>query len=212
MKNLTIILLLFILNIGCGEKTEKVINQKTDNKNLDVIINNSEEQSTMSSADYSNLLSTYNCDVTSSELAKILTVNEADITHKDQPNQNKCYYFLNGFGENSAGDNTQLFWGLYPSSKAQNKKEIKNYLKNQEELPESARMGMTIELAETKDCYIAQQPAHARVIIYNENYDNAFILNYGALREYKTRTKEQQAALKEKMTYLANYLLKKHKN
>ena len=70
---------------------------------------------------------------------------------------------------------------------------------------------MGIALSKTGDCYIARMPMHGRVIIYNENYDNAFMFNYSPKGIYKGRTDEQHTELGKKMIDLANYLLKKHK-
>jgi len=72
-------------------------------------------------------------------------------------------------------------------------------------------MGMDIQLAETEDSYIAYQPGQGRILIYNENYDQAFLIRYGLRNANNDRTKEQHEALRLKMTDLANYLLKKHR-
>lgn len=58
--------------------------------------------------------------------------------------------------------------------------------------------------------YIAQQPAHKRIIIYHENFNNAFILNYGRKDALKRITAGLEE-LKTKMTKMANYLLIKHR-
>jgi len=125
------------------------------------------------------------------------------------PQKGKCSFTIKGFGKNTLGNESAISWGSYPTSKAQNKKEITGYLERKEEGLKI--MGMDIELAATKDCYIAYQPAHGRIIIYNEHYDHAFLFNYGQKNANTNRTKEQHEELRLKMTNLANYLLKKHK-
>lgn len=199
---------LFVISliVGCNTSVKKEVT--TSNSEASSI--EKKETKIMASADYSTLLVDFNCDMDTSEIAKVLEVPETDLSIPDHTQPNKCHLRLKGFGENTAGGQTLLMWGSYPSSKGQNKKEIKNYLKNQEEYPANVIQHMSIALADTKDCYIAQQPAHGRVLIYNENYDTAFILNYGRRGAFK-RSEEQHEALKEKMTDLANYLLKKHR-
>ncbi len=205
MKKITSIPLLFILLIACGETSNKKGDEKTENTSLkkDLV------EQTLQSADYSTLLTKYECDMDIAEVAKVLKVAEEDLGIPDYASPGKCSFNLKGFGENVLGDGSQLLWGPSPSSKAQNRKEIASYLerkKNNENF-----MGMGIDLAETGDCYLAYQPAHGRLIIYNENYDKAFIINYGRRNSNTDRTKEQHEGLKKKMSALANYLLKKHR-
>lgn len=162
------------------------------------------------SADYRTLLVSYECDMDISEVAKVLKVPEEDLSIPDYARPGKCYFNLKGFGENVLGDGTQLLWGPSPSSKSQNSKEIERYQEREKE--NTNFMGMRIALAVTGDCYLAFQPAHGRVIIYNEHYDTAFLINYGYKDSSSTgRTDEQHQFLQEKMTDLANYLLKKHR-
>lgn len=200
-------ILLFSLCIACNSGTKKGTDPASDSKTRSVA---EEENKPMASGDYGTLLTNFNCNLDISEVAGALQVPQADLSGSDSPEPDQCHFFLKGFGDNGAGDNTAIFWRPYTSSKAQTKKEIKEYLKNQEEYPASIIQNMSIALSETKDCYIAQQPTHGRVIIYNENYDNAILLNYGRRAAYG-RTPEQQDELKSKMTDLANYLLKTHR-
>ncbi|AWX45825.1 hypothetical protein HME9304_02855 [Flagellimonas maritima] len=163
----------------------------------------------MKSGDYSTLLINYSCDMDIPELAKVLQVLEADLSLSEYQTPGKCTFNLNGFGKNRLGGGTRLYWGPFPSSKGQNRKEIANYLKYKKEGTQF--MGMDIALAETGDCYLAYQPAQGRMIIYNENYDQAFLINYDKKNANTDRTEEQHEALRLKMTDLANYLLKKHR-
>lgn len=171
-----------------------------------------EESKPMASGDYSTLLTNFNCDMDIAEVAKVLDVPENDLSIPEYPYPDKCHFGLKGFGESSSGYPSNIRWGTSPSSKKRNKSEINNYLENQDEYAANPKVyqHMSIALADTKDCYIAQQPALGRVIILNENYDNAFIINYD-LRGAFNRTPEQHDELKTKMTNLANYLLKKHR-
>ncbi|MDH3698112.1 MAG: hypothetical protein OEQ81_05570 [Flavobacteriaceae bacterium] len=206
MKKIAGTLLIVATLISCGDtKTKAAENQPQERSAIE---NTSE---VMASADYSTLLTEYSCDMDIDELAGVLGVSASDLSLPDQASPNGCTFELKGYGENPIGGQTRLYWNTSKNSKEGNKKEIATYLKNQEEMPENISMGMGIELAETKDCYIAFQPAHGRVIILNENYDNMFLLSYGTPRTLKTRTEEQHNELRGKMTQLANYLLKKHK-
>jgi len=201
MKN-TIVLLLIMLLIAC--KSEKKESSTTPSTN-EVKTNNN----TLKSGDYSSLLIDFTCDIKISELAQVLEIPETDLSFSDNPVANKCTFNLAGFGINNIGENTRLIWGPSPSSKGQNKKEISSYLKRKKEGLKI--MGMDIELDETGDCYIAYQPAHGRVIILNEHYDQMFLIHYGQKNANNNRTKEQHEALLPKMVDLANYLLTKHR-
>ncbi len=204
MKNLLNIILSCLLFIACGETSNKKVEQQ-------VVATSSEKEeiTNNTSADYSSLLTNYKCDMSVSELTKILGVPESDLALLESSTTDKCTFNLAGFGEKALTGGTRLYWGPSPSSKAQNKKEIKSYLERKNEGIKI--MGMDIVLAETEDCYIAYQPAHGRVIIYNDNYDTAFLLNYGQKNVNNVRTDEQHEALRLKMTDLANYLLQKHR-
>ena len=161
------------------------------------------------SGDYSSLYVNYECTSTVSEIAEILDVPENDLTRSDYQQEGKCSFDVKGFGINTLGNSSAISWGPFPTTKAQNKKEIASYLKRKKEGLKI--MGMDIELADTGDCYLAYQPGHGRLIIYNENYDHAFFISYGRRSANNDRTEEQHEALKPKMTDLANYLLKKHR-
>ncbi len=203
----TIVILAFSLLMACNNDSKKEVTQEPTPKTK---LTKQEEAQPMASGDYSTLLTNYSCDMDIAEIARVLGVPETDLTVTENMKPPKCHFSIKGFGEDAIGGQTRLRWGISPSSKGQNRKEIKNYIKNQKELPAKVIQYMSIALADTKDCYIAQQPAHGRVIIYNENYETAFILNYGRKATLK-RTKEQHDELKAKMTNLANYLLKKHR-
>ena len=208
MKNIALILIIILTITACNSSSKE--STKRAAKEAPKSVQNETTNKATPSADYATLLIDYSCNLDIAEVAKVLGVPQDNLSIPEFKVPKKCAFNLKGFGEDSAGNGVRLLWGLSQSSKSQNKKEIQNYLKNQKELPEKVRLGMSIALAETKDCYIAQQPAHGRVIICNENYDTAFILNYGRKGAFK-RTQEQHDVLKAKMTDLANYLLKKHR-
>lgn len=208
MKQVIAILIIGLL-LACNSDSKKEgVLQSTPKKKLV----EQEDNKLMKSGDYGTLLTNFSCGMNKSEVARILEVPEGDVGIPNHPIPNKCNFSLKGFGKNSTGDPTHLRWGIVGSSKKRNKTEIKNYLKNKEKYAANPKVYqyMSIALAETKDCYIAQQPSHGRVIIYNENYETIFMLQYGYRGAFK-RTQEQQQELKVKMTKLANYLLKKHR-
>ncbi len=209
MKNTIYIYLLLsllsLLFVACNSNEKRQQSSRT----ATTIIPKS-KSSAKTSADYSTLLVNYECNMDVAEVAKVLEIPESDLSISEQTIPGKCRYNLKGFGKQAGGYITQLIWGTAPSSKGQNRKEIAGYLEREKE--NTNFMGMGIELAETGDCYLAFQPAHGRVIIYNEQYDKAFLINYGYQYASITgRTDEQHEVLKEKMTDLANYLLKKHR-
>ncbi|WP_157483728.1 hypothetical protein [Maribacter hydrothermalis] len=206
MKN-TIALLFLSLVIACNESPKKEGVSKTDT--VQQVSLEKEENNAMTSGDYSSLLTDYKCDMRISEVAEVLKVPESNLSQTDNSSENKCSFELIGFGKNTLGGDSHISWSSAPSSKKQNKKEIASYLERKEDGIKI--MGMDIELAETGDCYIAQQPAHGRIIIYNENYDHAFLIHYGIKSANNNRTKEQHEELRLKMTDLANYLLQKHR-
>lgn len=201
-KNIYILFLSLIF--ACNTTTQKADKNGIQTKNK------KEVTSTIkSSGNYSSLLEHYECDMESSEVAKVLGVSEENVTIKKNSFNKKCYFNLSGYGSYS----TQISWGIVPGTKRGNKKRINNYLKDKKKLSKSMRkmVGTDFELAETGDCYLSQQAMHGRIIIYNEYYDNAFMFSYGNRNANNARTKEQQEELKQKMTDLANYLLKKHR-
>ncbi len=201
-----IVFLALLLSVACNTATKKET-QNTDEPQANPTAQ--KEKTSLASADYSTLLIDYECDMNISELAEVLNVPNTDLSLSKYPQEGKCNFTIKGFGKNTLGDDSSISWGSYPTSKAQNKKEIAGYLERKEEGLKI--MGMDIQLAETNDCYIAYQPAHGRIIIYNEHYDHAFLFTYGQKNANTNRTKEQHEALRLKMTALANYLLKKHR-
>lgn len=195
--------LMLLAVISCGETAEKKVNQNTD-------LTSPKEESgkVLPSGDYSSLLLNYECDMTAAELAKVFNIPETDVKIPEFALAGRCSFEIKGFGENAQGG-TIMTWGATPFSKAESKKEIQGFLKDQEN--NESMFGMGIALAETGDCYIARMPHVGRVIIYNENYDHAFLFSYAQRGIYK-RTEEEHAVLTKKTIALANYLLKKHKN
>jgi hypothetical protein len=202
MKKLNLFIAL-LLCLACGEATDKKNNENSNSENTDDVATNQASQS----ADYSSLLTSYQCDMTVAEIANVLGVNEADVTTTDISRNGWCTFQIKGFGTNALGDDTFLEWGLDPSDNVSIDKEIKSY----QEAQANNIVGMGIQRSETGDCYIATSPLYGRVIILNENYNKLFFFNYAVKRTYKTRTDEQHAQLGEKMIVLANYLLQKHK-
>ncbi len=205
MKNIPLLVLLSLL-VACNQKVKKETSSESDSM---IVSQEKEVNKSMESGDYITLLTNFNCSMDISELAKVLEVPEADLSIPDTAIPNKCLFSLKGFGVNVLDGGSRLLWGPLPSSKSQNKKEISSYLKRKKEGLKI--MGMDIVLAKTGDCYLAYQPAHGRLIIYNENYDQAFLINYGRRNANTDRTEEQHEELKLKMTDLANYLIKKHR-
>jgi len=202
----TIVLLFFSLIIACNENPKKEDVSKSD---AEQITSKKVESNSMISGDYSTLLTNYNCDMSISEIAQVLKVPESDLSITSNVRENECTFNLNGYGKNTLDGVSRITCSSAPSSKKQNKKEIASYLDRKE--AGLKIMGMDIQLAETGDCYIAHQPAHGRIIIYNENYDQAFLIHYGIRSANTDRTKEQHEELRLKMTDLANYLLQKHR-
>lgn len=197
---------------SCGEitnKTDVIENEEPFSENKE------QNAKTLASADYSTLLMNYNCDMNTAEIAKIMEVPEADLSIPEYAKKpgfaetGNCYINLKGFGTGAGGD-TGITWGTTRMSKDDIKNEIDGHLKNQKEMPFSITK-TKIELAETKDSYIVANFRYGRVIIYNGNYDSAFVISYGNLNPGTDRTKEQHTLLTEKIVSLANYLLKKHK-
>ena len=205
MKHTIAVLFLFLF-IACTETPKK---QDTGEQDSKQVSSEKEESSSNTSVDYSSLYNNDDCDMSIAELAEVLKVPESNLNKLDKIGGNKCSFDLKGFGTNTLDGDSRISWRSTPSSKKQNKKEIASYLERKE--AGLKIMGMDIELAETGDCYIAQQPAHGRIIIYNENYDHAFLIHYGIKSANTNRTKEQHEELRLKMTNLANYLLQKHR-
>ena len=201
----TIAFLFLSLFIACNENPKKAQISKPDTVQ---VLSKQVETNTMKSGDYSTLLVDYTCDLGIAEVAKVFNVPESELRISDNVRKNACSFDLNGYSENEIRGSTQISWGPVQTSKAQNKKEIKGFLERKEE--GVSIMGMDIQLADTGDCYLAYLPVKGRLVIYNENYDKAFIMNYGTKNSYQ-RTPEKHEELRLKMTDLANYLLKKHR-
>ncbi|MGB3142829.1 MAG: hypothetical protein WBB24_01870 [Maribacter sp.] len=200
-----VVLIFLSLFIACNENPKKAQISKPDTVQ---VLSKQVEANTMKSGDYSTLLANYTCDMKIAEVAKVLDVPESDLRISDNVRENACSFDLKGFSENNIREETQILWGPFPSTKKQNKKEIASYLERKEEGIKIR--GMDIQLADTGDCYLAYLPSGGSIIIYNENYDNAFRLSYGTKNTY-LRTPEIHQELRLKMTDLAKYLLKKHR-
>ena len=205
MKRITSLLLLCLV-LGCKGTTKE---EASSNPNNTAKVEEKEVTEFSASADYSSLFNNYTCDMSVAELAKVLKIPESDLSIAERTKAGNCYFDLKGFGKYSTGGDMRLIWGATPSSKRGNKKAINSYLQRKKEGLKI--MGMDIELAKTGDCYLTYQPAYGRMIIYNENYDTAFLMDYGQKIISNDRTAEQHEALRLKMTDLANYLLKKHR-
>ncbi|MDN3493456.1 hypothetical protein [Winogradskyella bathintestinalis] len=167
--------------------------------------------SNTSSADYSSLFDTYTCDVSVSDLAKVLQIPEPNISAQTSKSPNECLFKINGFGEGHDNTGTTFRFMSVPSSKGQSKKEIANLLKDKAELPSGVLMGRDIVLADAGDCYITLQPRRGTVRILNQNYDSFFVITYQTKASVQGRTEEQHEALTNKVKDLANYLVTTHK-
>ncbi len=205
MKKL-IIPIAIVLLVACKSETKD--NSSTTAKNeakQEVTISSS------SGADYSSLFNTYACDVSSTDLAKILQIPASDISAQTSESPNECLFKIKGFGEGH--DDTGTTWRLMsvPSSKNQSKKEIAGLIKDKAELPSGILMGRDIVLADAGDCYIASQPRRGKVRILNENYDSFIVITYQTKASVQGRTEEQHDQLKLKAKDLANHLVTTHK-
>ncbi len=232
MKTYPLLLGLTFLLVSCGEAPKKDTAQQgeksTEKKN--------DASESLVSADYSSLLIDYSCDMMDiAELAKVLEVPEADLSipeYTKKPvytNSGACYYSLKGFGTGVDGDSS-LRMRTTKMTKAVIKNEIRGYLKRKKEGLEKITKTYIVE-ADTRDCYIATQLRYGRVIILNENYDNAFVIQYGKANKIvddddhqlvkqsaagtenpnTNRTTDQHKELTKKVVKLANYLLQKHR-
>ncbi|UII78409.1 hypothetical protein [Flagellimonas sp. CMM7] len=211
MKTYTLLLGLTLLFISCGEAPKKDTAQqgeKSTEKKDDVT-------ESLPSADYSSLLIDYTCGMDAAELAKAMKVPESNLSIPDYAKKpsfaetGNCYFSLKGFGTGAGGD-TGISMGTTKMTKVDIKNEINGYLKRKKDGLEKITKMYIVE-ADTKDSYIATQLRQGRVIILNENYDNAFLIAYGTRNAATDRTQEQHEALTQKMVGLANYLLKKHR-
>ena len=204
MKKLAALILIGSFLISCGET------KKNESKKEDQEVSKKETTSeALPSADYSSLLTNYECNISISEVATALNISEAYVSLAKYQQPGRCAFNIKGFGQNPLGDDTILEWFLEDVGKAQVAKEIKSYLDDQANNEEV--LGMGIQLAETGDSYITKNPMYGRVAIMNANYDSWLYMSYAPKHMYKTRTPEQHTALGEKTIALANYLLKKHK-
>ncbi len=231
MKTYTIVLGIAFLFVSCGEAPKKDTAQQGEKKSTE---KNNYVTESLPSADYSSLLIDYSCDMSITEVAKALEVSETDLSipeYSKKPYYPKstCYFSLKGFGTGPDGD-SPFRMHTAKMTKAEVKKEIKGYLKRKNDGLEDITKTYVVE-ADTKDCYIATQLRYGRVIILNENYDNAFVIQYGTANKIvdnddhklvkqnaagtenpnTDRTTEQHKELTKKVVKLANYLLQKHR-
>ena len=205
MKNtITFIAIVFLL--ACKSETKENNSTTAKNETKQDIA-----KSSNSSADYSSLFYNYTCDVSSSDLGKILQIPASDISAQTSNSPNECLFKIKGFGEGHDNTGTTLRLMSVPSSKNQSKKEIAAYIKDKAELPSGILMGRDIVLADAGDCYIAFKPRQGTTLIFNENYDSFIVITYQTKGSVKGRTDEQHEQLKLKTKDLANYLVTKHK-
>lgn len=232
MRRLTTIFSLSLLLISCGEAPKKNTAQQAEK----TAKKDNSETKTLASGDYSSLLIDYSCDMEIAEVAEALDVPEASLSIPDYAEEpvfvelGKCWFILSGFGNDAGNEGTAINWGTTKMTKASIKKQIKSYLKDRDDGLEKITKMYIVE-ADTKDSYIATQLRYGRVIILNENYDNAFVILYGMpnkivdnddhqlVKQHAAgtenpgtdRTTAQHKELTKKMVKLANYLLKKHR-
>lgn len=186
--------------LACNTSTQKV-----DKKEVQVPGKKQVETTVLSSGNYGSLFENYECKLTIDEIAKVLHVSEENLKLSSFEGSKSCYIDLKIYGP----ETTRLSVGPVPGSKKSHKKMINEQLEYKEQNISIA--GMSIELSETGDCYLRHQPMHGRILILNENYDQAIMLGFGNRNANNNRTEEQHEELKIKMTDLANYLLKKHR-
>ncbi len=205
MKIYLTFIAIFLL-VACKLETKDNSSTTAKNEtNQEVAISNN------SGADYSSLFKTYTCDVSSTDLAKILQIPVSDIGEQTSESSNKCLFKIKGFGEGH--DDTGTTWRLMlvPSSKGQNKKEITALRRDKAELPSGILMGRDIVLADAGDCYISSQPKRGKVRILNENYDRFILITYQTKGSVKGRTEALHDQLNLKVKDLANHLVTTHK-
>jgi hypothetical protein len=189
--------------ICCGEAPEK----KNDPSSSPETPQQVSSKVALPSGDYSSLLLNYECDMTASEVAKIMNLPETDVKRIETILPARCVFEIQGYGSNALGG-TQMAFGTAPVPKRDIQREIQSRLKDQAN--NESMFGDGIKLSETGDSYISITPRLGRVEILNENYDNAFFFNVSQRGIYK-RTPEKHEELMEKTIALANYVLKKHK-
>jgi hypothetical protein len=186
--------------MACNGKQKKEAKTISDSKSED---KEQTELKDLSTDNYSTLFMDYKCDISIEEIAKLLNVPITDIEMPSNINNGKkCVvrYSRKGIYESN------LTWGSVPASKKGTIKAINKALKYKEE--GVSILGSDIVIAETEDCYLLRTPVNGRITIRSENNDGAFQIFYGSKGK---RTKVQHEEMKVKMTYLANYLLKKHR-
>ncbi|WP_178988193.1 hypothetical protein [Winogradskyella schleiferi] len=205
MKNL-IPSVAIVLLVACESETKKNSSTTAKNETKQEIA-----KSSNSSADYSSLFYNYTCDVSCTDLAKILQIPASDISAQTSESPNECFFKIKGFGEGHDDTGTALRLMSVPSSKGQSKKDIANLLKDKAELPSGILKGRDITLADAGDCNIIIQPRRGTVRILNENYDNFFVITYQTKVSVLGRNEEQHEALTKKVKNLANYLVTTYK-
>ncbi len=196
-------ILVILLFFACNSNTQKKKESKEQVSNKKAV-----ETKVKSSANYSALFTDYTCNMGISEMAKALQVSQEKLTLVTfNSNTKRCY--VDYEAPNILP--VRLSWGLSPSSKKGNKKLIDEALEFKRLNISPA--GISIELAETGDCYLRHSPMHGRITLLNSNYDNVITLDYGTRMQPngERRSNEAQEALKQKISKLANYLLKKYK-
>ncbi|WGK64041.1 hypothetical protein [Croceiramulus getboli] len=209
MKKITILVFAFTVLLGCNTESKS---KDTSDPTMEIAPQKPNTTSSLKSGDYTTLFENYKCPIIDDNLAQALEVSPDELTQIQTNTANLCVYQIQGFGKNKLNEPAQLSWGPIPSTKAANKNEIQSGLKIKEDDAPSELFGMGISLADTQDSYIYRQPHVGRVLIYNENYDQAFLISYGMSGSvYNDRTPEQHQELTQKMVMLANYLLKKHR-
>jgi hypothetical protein len=194
------LLLISILCMACNDTQKKEVEVISDSKSVE---HEQTELKDLSRDKYSTLFKDYNCDISIEEIAKLLNVPITDIEMPSKINNGKkCVvrYSRNGTYESN------LTWGSVPASKKGNLEALNKALKYKED--GVTILGSDIVIAETEDCFLLRTPVNGRITIRSTNNDGAFQLFYGSRGK---RTKEQHEEMKVKMTYLANYLLKKHR-
>ncbi len=199
MKYLIILLTCGLL-LGCNTAAKK---EATITKEKQEATDNKEAKKVSKVGDYSNLFLNYSCDMTIEEVAQVLELPIADL--KMEPALNSSPSCSVRYSPNGTYQ-TNLSWSMIPSAtKAGNKKAIDKELKDKEK---GSNPFTDITLSETGDCYFKCIPMRGRIQIYNEYQDGSFGLIYG---NRGNRTEEEHQQMREKMTRLANYLLKKHR-
>lgn len=214
MKTISYIFILSLF-MACNSGAKEAKSSASEDSNAEAATTETKEVASsapLASGDYNSLLGSYACDMEIPEVAQVLGVAESDLMPAKYGQPPRCAYDLKGYGTDSGGTPSKLVWGLYPSNKDHINNEIKSNLEKNEEYAANPKVyqNMRMVLSETKDCYLMYQPLHGRIVIYNGNYENFFVLNYGRKGAFG-RTDEQHVALESKMTDLANYVLKKHR-